>query len=99
MDMETLLAEKLVSLVEQKVDEQQEQQPKPEPIKGYLKQKEMADYLSISVTTFRENIMPLAPPTVVVDGLVRYPVEEFDKWLKGKYLIWDDEYAPAKTRA
>lgn len=54
---------------------------------GYLNQAQMADYLSITPKTFHDKIMPLSPPTVVIDGLVRYPVDEFNQWIRDNYLL------------
>lgn len=82
-ELEELIANKIAKSVRQKLDEQTTDNRSL----GYLNQKQMAEYLSIKPKTFHDKIMPLAPPTVVIDGLVRYPVDEFNKWIRDNYLL------------
>ena len=82
-ELEELIATKIAKLVQHKLDEQTSDKQSI----GYLNQAQMADYLSITPKTFHDKIMPLSPPTVVIDGLVRYPVDEFNQWVRDNYLI------------
>lgn len=91
-DFEDLVATKLANKILKLVDEKSDEQLKP----GYLKRSEMCKYLNVSQNTFAK-IMKKGPPTVVIDGLVRYPVDEFNKWIRDNYLIWNDEYIPERS--
>ena len=97
-DFEALVASKLASKVEKLVDERVEAALKGNLATGYLNQKQLCKYLGISPTTFKEKIKPLAPPTFVIDGMVRYKVDRIDEWMQ-QFEIWNDEYIPERSGA
>lgn len=97
-DFEALVATKLASKVEKLVDERVEAALKGNLAAGYLNQKQLCKYLGISPTTFKEKIKPLAPPTFVIDGMVRYKVDRIDEWMQ-QFEIWNDEYIPERSGA
>ena len=97
-DFEALVASKLASKVEKLVDELVEAALKGNLATGYLNQKQLCKYLGISPTTFKEKIKPLAPPTFVIDGMVRYKVDRIDEWMQ-QFEIWNDEYIPERSGA
>lgn len=97
-DFEELVATKLANKVEKLVNERVEAALKGDLATGYLNQKQLCKYLGISVTTFITKIKPLGPPTIVIDGVVRYKVESVDRWIRDNFEVWNDEYIPEKTR-
>ena len=97
-DFEDLVATKLVDKIERKFDDRLDEALKGNISTGYLNQKQLCKYLGISPTTFKDKIKPLAPPTFVVDGMVRYKVESIDQWMK-QFEIWNDEYIPERSGA
>lgn len=97
-DFEDLVATKLANKIEKEFNNRLDEALKGDLATGYLNQKQLCKYLGISPTTFKEKIKPLAPPTFVIDGMVRYKVESIDQWMK-QFEIWNDEYIPERSRA
>lgn len=97
-ELEELVATKLADKVEKITNEKVNAILGGQIAPGYLKRKQMVKYLNVSETTFAK-IMKLGPPTVVIDGLVRYPVDEFNQWIRDNYMIWNDEYIPERNRS
>jgi hypothetical protein len=97
-DFEDLVATKLANKIEKDFNNRLNEVLKGDLATGYLNQKQLCKYLGISPTTFKEKIKPLAPPTFVIDGMVRYKVESIDQWMK-QFEIWNDEYIPERSRA
>ena len=98
-DFEALVATKLASKVEKLVDERVEAALKGNLAIGYLNQTQICKYLGISVPTFIAKVKPLGPPSVVIDGIVRYKVESVDHWIRDNFEIWNDEYIPERNRS
>jgi|SRR5699024_9851151 len=97
-DFEDLVAAKLANKVEKMVDKKVDEALQGNISTGYLNQKQLCKYLGISPTTFKDKIKPLAPPTFVVDGMVRYKVDRIDEWMQ-QFEIWNDEYIPERSGA
>jgi len=97
-DFEDLVATKLANKIEKIVDDRLDKALQGNISTGYLNQKQLCKYLGISYSTFKDKIKPLAPPTVVIDGMVRYKVESIDEWMK-QFEIWNDEYIPERSGA
>ena len=97
-DFDNLVATKVAKDISKKFNDRLDEELQGNLATGYLNQKQLCKYLGISPTTFKDKIKPLAPPTFVVDGMVRYKVDRIDEWMQ-QFEIWNDEYIPERSGA